>query len=572
LTISNAKFVAIDTETNGEDIRDGRGKLLGISLAWRSGDGELQALYLPFFHEGADNYEFGRFRQELQDCIDKFALVFHNSKFDLVSLGTAGLDTSRCNFYDTMLLAHQISEAVPVNKSLDSCAKYYLGAEEGKKNEKGGTFYLVKKALGWARIPAAIMAHYAAYDAHVTYRLFEALWPKVCAEGTQENWKHRREMVKLIIKMEANGVRVDTALCEEMAEKGEREMERLLGELGGLNPNSVVDLPVLLINKLGLDEIKVKRKNGTETRSFDKKAMEVYEAILSRRNDQTAQRILTYRGWGKSVSSNYQAYLELLSPDGRLRPNYKLHGTKTGRLSCEKPNLQQIPKGGTKPWNGRMKACFIPQPGYVLIEADYSQLEFRLGAAYAKEEKLLDVFNNPERDIFDEMSAELKMARQDVKTQTYSIQYGGGVNRISTVFGISANAAKARIDNYYNTYPGLKTAAKLTEWEAKKNGKVQLWSGRYRHFQFPQSEAFKAFNSKVQGGAADIVERTMRRMDDSGLNTSECRMLLQVHDSVVFEIREDLLPVYKPQIKHAMEAVEPDFGVRFACDIHRFGE
>lgn len=579
----DSRFVAVDTETNGKDVRDGRGKCHGITISYRAQDGSIESFYLPFFHYGVGNYDFSRFHTLLQRLLDNLPIIFHNAKFDIVSLGTIGLRAADSNFYDTMLLVHQVRETLP-SKSLDFCAKFFLG-DEGKKNSKETTFYKVMKSLekgnngnGWEQFPAGLMAEYAAYDGDLTLRLFEHIWPIVRKEGTEANWYHRREMVRLLIKMERNGVKIDTELCEEMVDKGEREMERITAELGGAPTGKFLE--DLILNKLKLppqyniDKVTKKQKARP---TFDKKAMEVYDAILERKSDPTAQLVNGYRGWQKSVSSNYQSYLDRLSPDQRLRPNYLLHGTKTGRLSCQQPNLQQIPKGGTKPWNGQMKKCFIPEPGFVLVEGDYSQLEFRLGASYAKERALLDVFNS-DRDIFDEMAAATGMDRQDVKTQTYSIQYGGGVNRISTVFGISRDEARQRIDLYYDTYPGLRVVQKKAEYAALSAGRVQLWSGRYRHLQFPQSEAFKAFNSVIQGGAADIVERTMRRCDLSGLNNDECRMLLQVHDSIVFEIREDKLHAYAPRIKAAMEAVQSgpdgpkyDFGVRFAVDLHYFG-
>src|SRR6185437_5333306 len=147
--------------------------------------------------------------------------------------------------------------------------------------------------------------------------------------------------------------------------------------------------------------------------------------------------ILEYRGWSKTTSSNYRPYLALLSPDGRLRPNYKQHGTLTGRLSCEMPNLQQIPREGSKRWNGQLKKCFITlDPDEMLLEFDYSQLELRLGAAYAKEESLIQVFREG-RDIFQEMAEALEMDRQSTKTMNYAIAYGAGVTRISNVLDIS---------------------------------------------------------------------------------------------------------------------------------------
>src|SRR5690606_39266387 len=149
----------------------------------------------------------------------------------------------------------------------------------------------------------------------------------------------------------------------------------------------------------------------------------------------------------------YRSYLEHVSPDGRLRPDYKHHkdeddgGTVTGRLSCANPNLQQIPKSGKKPWNGGVKRSFIPTPGYELWEVDYSQLELSLGTAYADVKELMEVFNDESRDIFSEIAATLGLERDPTKTYVYSTQYGAGINRLVSALGVTpAKAAQIRDD------------------------------------------------------------------------------------------------------------------------------
>jgi DNA polymerase-1 len=538
---------------------------MGVSFAWRNAGGEVDALYCPFRHRFGPNYDWGRFRETIQQILDSKPTIFHNAKFDLVSLETLGLRTREVKFFDTMLIGHQINENV-YNQGLDSAAKHYLD-DPGKRLKGTPLEVLTKKGL-WEIVPAGMMVEYAAYDAHLTLRLFEKLWPMVVSEGTVANWRHRASMVNLVADMERNGVLIDVALCQKMAELGKQEMDSLSSALGGLNPASPIDLRYLLHDTLKLKPI-YHPKTGNIT--FNNKAMEEYEIILSHQSLPIAQQILAYRGWQKSTSSNYEPYVELLSPDGKLRPNYKLHGTVSGRFSCERPNLQQIPRSGSKPWNGRMKACFIPEDGWVLVEADYAQLEARLGAVYADEKKLIEIFNDPSRDIFSEMASALGFTRDQTKTMVYSIAYGAGVNRIATVFNVSLSEARKMIDNYFSTYPGLKRASDMYKFAAMAHKKVKVWSGRYRHFQY-SDEHRKAFNSIIQGGAADIVERTMLRAAAVGLNNGiDSRMVLQVHDSIVFEVRKDMLPDIAPVIKQVMSAVEPDFGVRFAASLHYWG-
>ena len=471
-----------------------------------------------------------------------------------------------------MLMAHLFNENYPFRKGLEECGKHYC-TDGGKK--QSDEFKLFMSLYGWEGMPSQVIRSYAEYDAVLTFMLWTELIKLFRKEGLEEYWKHKAKFTNVVRTMERRGIRVDVAMCNRMAVHGSMIMDDIVELLDGRNPGSGKDLKTMLIDELGLPIVKptkttAKKPESEWAPSFDKDAMAIYDRILERQDNEVATHILTYRGWQKAVSSNYKPYVELLSADGRLRPNYKLHGTKTGRMSCEKPNLQQIPRAGDKAWNGEMKTAFLPEDGYSLWEFDYGQLELRLATGYAKEESLKQVFADG-RDVFTEMAEELNMPRQDVKTLTYTIQYGGGLKRLSDVFGVSKDRADEIRSGFYNRYPGFRQVSNLASAKAKHVGKVKLWSGRYRHFQYPKDEAHKSFNSVIQGGAADIVEGTMVRLFERVDHEDECRMLLQVHDSVIFEIRKDREDYYIPLIKECMENVEPDFGVKFMVDAHRFG-
>lgn len=560
-------IVAIDTEgTNIDwDYRDGRGWATGISFAFRFGD--IVGGYYAFRHPDSNLDDASQHR--LKEAIRNFKgwFVFHNAKHDLVALATLGIDY-KGKFYDTLLLCHLLNETLPYSKTLNGCVQHYLGKDEAKDDSE---LKAVVAALSgaWHLVPYFIMAPYAVHDATLTLRLFEYIEPKVFAEISQVYWNERQNLIRVFIAMERRGVKIDTALCTRMVAIGETQMAEVL-ELLGLNPGSPKDQYELFVERLGLPVLKKSKK--TDKPSFDKEVVNQYEEILNHREtlDDTATLVLTYRGWQKAVSSNYKPYLELLSPDGRLRPNYKLHGTKTGRKSCEKPNLQQIPRVSDKPWNGSMKAAFIPEDGYELWEFDYSQLEFRLGAAYAAQYQpdlpLIEIFADPSRDVFTEMSKLENWPRQHIKTRTYTIQFGGGVTRLRNVFGVSEQEATRIRNKFFAQYPGFEQVMKKASSKVRTQGKLQLWSGRYRHFMWGADEAHKGFNAVIQGGAADIMDRVMIRLFKEVDDEELCRMLLQVHDSVLFEIRKDKVEHYKPIIKAIMEDVQPDFGVKFQVD------
>jgi DNA polymerase I len=573
------EIIAVDTETTvGGDVRDGRDYAMGVSVAYRLPGLGLVSNYFPFRHR-KDSPNLGKdILAQLKELIENVpVVVFHNAKFDLVSLKTLGIDYQG-KFYDTMLMAHMINENIPfTGKSLDSCTKHYLNDPGKKKSEEFQGFI---KVYGWNKIPSFLMHEYASYDADLTLRLFEHLQLEWDVQELEQLWDVEQKFVRLLIEMEGQGVRINQALVDGELDRGQRRMAEITEQLG-LNPASPKDLNKLLIEELSLpivkytdgsyeDKARTQLKPENERKpSFDKQAMVEYEALLATMDDDRASLILEYRGYQKTISSNYKPYRELLSPDGRLRPNYKVHGTVTGRMSCEKPNLQQIPRVSDKPWNGSLKQAFIAEPGFTLWEADYSQLELRLAAAYAREETLLEVFNSG-RDIFTEMAAIANMSRHDVKTRTYTIQYGGGGRRLAAVFGVSLEEGMRIRDEFFEQYPGFQRMSRNAASKCRQQGFLRYWSNRRRHFIDPQNEAHKAFNSVIQGGAAEIVKHTMLRVSEVA-NNDDCRMLLQVHDSIVFEIRNGHEDRYCPLIQQTMENVEPDFGVKFAVDIHKWG-
>lgn len=566
--------IALDTEgTNIEqDYRDGRGYGIGLSITLRVSNEELVGGYYPFRHPKGNLSDDERFR--LSRAIENFRgwFVFHNAKHDLVALHTMGIDY-KGKFYCTLLMAHLLNETLPYSKSLDACVQFYLGKDEHKDDAELKA--VVAGLQGqWHLVPVEFMAKYATHDTALTYRLFEVLAPRVFAEVPREYWEHKQEFVRTIIKMESRGVRVDVDLCKRMTAIGETQMAEVV-ELLGLNPGSPKDQYELFIERLKLPVLKRTPKGKV---CFDKEVMEQYEEILENRPnpDTTAELVLAYRGWQKATSGNYKPYVALLSPDGRLRTNYKLHGTKTGRMSSEKPNLQNIPRISDKIWNGNLKSAFIPEANFELWEFDYSQLEFRLGCAYAAQYQpnipLLEIFNDDSRDIFTEMSKIEKWPRQNIKIRTYTIQFGGGATRLSNVFGVSIAEGERIKQQFFEQYPGFAAVMKKASNKARSTGRLQLWSGRYRHFMYPDSEAHKGFNAVIQGGAADIVNKVMVRLYEEIDNDVECRMLLQVHDSLLFEIRKDKVEEYKQRIIEIMEDIKPDFGVRFRVDAHEWSK
>lgn len=395
---------------------------------------------------------------------------------------------------------------------------------------------------------------------------------------TQTLWETEADFIRLIARIKERGIKIDTKFSRQKVIEGTRILNQISGQLGW-NPGSPQQIGKYLIDELGLPVIR-RTPNGAP--SFDKEALEEYELHLDATGDETAQKVLTYRGWQKTVSSNFQAYLDLMDENQILHPNYKVHGTRTGRLSCEKPNLQQIPRESVKPWNGDVKKAFIPRDpelyasinprsgiygkdnpcGYLKLRTfDFKQVEFRLAAAYAGEKELLEIFNSG-ADIFTEMSARLGRPRHVIKTFIYATLYGAGKSKIALILKVPKDEADDLYDEYHGRWPGFHKISDKAAYLALSDGYIEYWTGRRRHL--PKLEARKAFNSVIQGGAFEIVKRRMLALKDEPI-------VLQVHDSITIE-DDDNCDI--DRIKKTLEDVPEakDFGVKFEVDMVVEGE
>lgn len=383
-------------------------------------------------------------------------------------------------------------------------------------------------------------------------------------------WEWEKRFVKSIAFMERTGVLVNRTLAESEMALGQARMAAISSDMGGLNPSSPKDLEYLLIGRLGLPIVRYTDKGAP---SFDKHAMEEYELLLSNKQDPTAQRILEYRGWQKACSTYFEKFIDLVSADGRLRPNFKLHGTRTFRLSCETPNLQQIPRqtSEAKRWGLNTKKCITAPPGWKLWELDYSNLELRLAAIYSGQDNLIQAFNTGQA-IWDYMSSLLGgWEKNKTKTVTYATLYGAGTKRLSLTMGVPLPEAKKTKKKYFDTFPRLKWASETINQGAKDQGFVSYWTGRKRHF--PSTESpHKAFNSVLQGGGAEVVKRALIEIAETVCDNF-CRLVLTVHDSIVLEIREGYEDYYLPKAKAIMERIPTEFfGMTFTVDAHQWGE
>ena len=594
-------MLAVDTETDGLDVADGRSVAIGVSVAYRreipSFGNQLESFYVAYAHRVGTN-DSERTQRRLKAVLEEpHTLLFANVQFDTFALLSIGIDVRWQAFYDVMTMAQMINENWPVKKSLDNLAKEYLPDNSRKVAVwpwEAKHKLVVEKKTGWPNTTPFMMDEYARVDTELTYRVVEwMLKDRRWQDLPDTIWKHKQAFTRLLIKMRTRGILIDQPRTRVWLNRGVARM-REINNMLGLDLNKPGDIKHLFLERLKLPVVKMTKPSKLHPNgqpSFDRFAMEIYEPMLERDGRQEAKLFTEYQGWKTATGLLYRSWLEKVSPDGRLRTEFIMHETVTGRLSSRNPNLQQVPRESDKYWNGTAKECFLAEEGWTLVNADFSQLELRVATGYSKETSAMETFNAGE-DIFNRMTAELretlkgnarsaqqhKLAerwdRNMTKVLVYRLQYGGGYKSLMNAYGVDEEPAKDLLNNYREAFPLFQQLNRAITLRAEAEGEVRTWSGRIRHMQY-ESDSYKAMNSVIQGGSADIVERVMLRLDEELDDEDRCRILLTVHDSVVFEIRDELVDEYMPRIAEIMSDVDAvtapqSFGVKFAVEVERW--
>jgi DNA polymerase-1 len=576
--LKQATIVGLDTETTGLNVVGGKDYLQGFSLAYDTPFGGLSE-YFPFRHQ-TDNLPLSVL-EELVEILRTKDIAWFNHKFDSHSLMTIGADPSKWEgqHYDGILMAHMLNEEWPYKKNLENCALYYLKKQKLGKDAMDA----FTKQFGWGSVPPSLMHDYACVDAELHLELvlkLLGLCRKHFGEDFDKLWPDEIEWSRVLFRMEQRGVGVDLKFCRQYEAIAEMTMQELEDDLG-FKPSKTTELSKFLLHDLGLPILeytpgsyedpktkKVLKSPEKRRASFTKNVMEEYDAILENVDDERARQVLDYRGWQKANSSFYRPFQHLADANDRVHTNYKQHRTVTSRLSSEEPNLQQIPRSSDKAWNGRIKSAFRALPGWALIGFDYSQLELRLATAYGQEDILLDEFAKDDADPFTRYSSIINADRFTTKTFFYAMIYGAGEEKIATTLHRTVPQIHNSYVAFRDNIPRILRAADVAKAKARQRGYIRYWSGRRRHFRNP-SASYKAFNSLLQGGGAEVVKHVAIEIDKEVTHPDECHMLLQVHDELVFEIREDLLDVYSPQIVNTMEKFPTDF---FGLPFHVVGK
>lgn len=576
--MEQAELVGVDTETTGLDVK-GKDYLQGMSLAYKVG-GMSFACYIPLRHADTENNVTPEFFQHVLNLLSEKPTAFFNRKFDLHSIRTTGLNYNirdEVVSYDAKLVAQLINENKPYHKNLENVAQMYIGKGKTGKDQIDA----FTKALGWAAVPSTLMRTYAEGDALVTLELTEALVKlgiKKFGSDFAELWRWEQAMGTALFRMETAGIHVDQKFCRQYAAIADIEMGQIEDNLG-FKPSKTTELAKFLFKDLGLPILEYTDASYTDKEktvlkpnprpAMTKAVMEEYERMLEVTHDDRARQVLDFRGWQKASSSFYLPFQVLADAQGKIHCNYKQDGTVTGRLSCSEPNLQQIPRQSDKAWNGRIRTAFRPTEGFVLVGFDYSQLELRLAAAYGEEEWLIDEFSKPDADPFTALAGRIETDRYTAKSFTYGLMYGAGLEKTAKILQQPLAIIEPKHHMFIASIPGIMSAKKRAERVTKQRGYVRYWTGRRRNLW--AGDAYKAWNSLLQGGGAEVVKRVLVQAIND-ICDDDCKLLLQIHDELVFEIREDLVDPYSQKIIELMEDYPTNiFDVQFRVSGKQWG-
>jgi len=557
--------VAIDTETTS--LTASQALLVGISMATAPG----RACYIPLRHgKGGDDQGGLDFGAEEGRVADQLPLdrvveilspllsspdvlkVGHNLKYDghvLRRRVNGGFTISPVD--DTMCLSYVLDAGRQSSHKLDDLAEIHLGHSMIKYEDVCGKG---TKKITFDQVRPEDALEYAAEDADITYRLWQMLKPRLAQESKTSVYERlERPLIPVLVQMESEGIRVDRQALASMSQHFATRigtLEQAIHELAGepFNIGSPKQLGEILFAKMGLEGGK-KSKTGAWSTSAD-----VLDDLAAS-GVEIAEQVLEWRQLSKLKSTYADALVTSINPETqRVHTSFSMVGASTGRLSSSDPNLQNIPI--RTPEGRQIRTAFVPEDGAVLISADYSQIELRLVAHIAGETSMIEAFRSGV-DIHAQTASEVfgvplsdmtPETRRRAKAINFGIIYGISGFGLARQLGIPQGEARSYIDAYFERFPGIRQYMQDMKLKAREDGFVETLFGRRLYIQGitasnPAQRGFaerQAINAPIQGTAADIIKLAMVMMPpalkDAG---SPARMLLQVHDELIFECPED---------------------------------
>lgn len=550
--LKKQKSFALDTET--DDIDAFKADLLGISFCWKDG----RAYYVV-----KNKGWLKKLKPILEDLnIKKYG---HNIKYDLAVLEQEGMDVRPISF-DTMVASYLLNPGSRAHK-LDDLVFSELGYEMMPIKELIGKG---KNQISMSEVPVEEVAQYSCEDADYTWRLVQKLKPKLKEKNQLKLFKEiEMPLIPVLEEMEKNGFKLDNKFISQLSKKISQKLNDLTKKIYKMagqefNINSPIQLKEILFEKLKIPTYGLgKTKTGFSTAASELEKMRGRHKIIDL--------IIDYRELAKLKNTYLDALPKLVNPKtGRVHTNFNQTITATGRLSSSNPNLQNIPM---RTETGRqIRKAFIAEKGNKIISADYSQIELRVIASIANDRKMIEAFRRGE-DIHTRTAAEIwniepkKVSyemRRAAKAINFGVSYGMGVFGLVQSAGISRQEAQQFIDKYFDLHSGIKKYIENTKEKAHKEGFVETLFGRRRYLpeiesslpQMQKAAERMAINMPIQGTAADIIKLAMIEIyKNLPKICPKCKIILQVHDELVFEVPEKDIEKAAEFIKEKMESI-----------------
>lgn len=558
--LSTEKRFAIDTETTSLDYRIA--EMVGFSVAFDAND----AYYIPLAHdyEGApEQLNRDAIIQQIKPILEDPSVekIGHHLKYDAHIFENHGIHLQGW-YFDTMLASYVLN-AVTTRHGMDDVARVYLSHLTTTFEQVAGKG---AKQKTFNQIEIETAGHYAAEDAHVTYRLYEVLERKLKEIPELINILHHIEMpvASVLATMEENGIELDLSFLDQLSvdfANTIQNLENQIIEIAGesFNVGSPKQVGEVLFEKLGL-------KGGKKTATGQ---YSTSEAVLEKIDHPITELIIEYRGLTKLRSTYTEALVKQANPDThRVHTSYHQALTATGRLSSTDPNLQNIP---IREEIGRqIRKAFIAPQGRVLLAADYSQIELRLMAHFSQDDALVDAFQNGQdvhrRTASEVLGVALENVTSDQRRQAKAVNFGllYGMSEFGLIrqLGFTREESQNYIKQYFHRYPGIYEYMQRTRQVALEQGFVETITGRRlytpdidaRNMMVRKGAERAAINAPLQGSAAEIIKMAMIEVNKI-LPQDQAKLLLQVHDELVFEVDEAIADQLAAQIKDVMQKV-----------------
>ena len=558
-SLSRIKEFSLDLETTSINALDA--EIVGIAISYNSDEG----FYIPLSHEtDIDQLDLNYVLENLKEILEssKIKKIGQNLKYEILVFKNYSINLGGI-YFDTMVASHFLDSSLQ-SYSLDNLSRRFL---DHKMLSYKDITKIEKKEIPFKQVPVDVAMNYACEDSDITYKLYCIFKDKLLDKDLLVQF-HKNEMpfVSVLANLESNGVFIDSKKLNDISAKFEKKINKIektiYKSIGyEFNINSTLQLRDILFDKLKLKPFKKTKKGEFSTDSESLQSIEDQHSIV--------KEILAYRFYSKLKSTYLDSLPELINVNSnRVHTSYNQTGTSTGRLSSSNPNLQNIP---IKTDEGKQirESFSSPKDDSVIISADYSQIELRLLAHFSSDPTMLKSYKNNE-DIHLNTASEIfevpinkitSQQRSLAKTINFGIIYGIGPKRLSLQIDSDIKTAKEYIEKYFSRYSRVKNYFEDTISYTRENGYIETILNRKRYLKDINSKNFilrsanerAAINTPIQGSAADVIKLAMININQDKELKNYAKLVIQVHDELVFECKKDKVDYVSKKVKNYME-------------------